>query len=361
MVSGIPCIPLSGTTGLAIGQDFASILNYTAHAAGGQCPFAAMSYLSLATVNGTIPGLANATDYGSGVEWVDGLTEQCLTSAVQLGIWMVDYYRDIPSGKHDDGLALLSTFIKQHSNPVYLRIGYEFDSSANRYDPGTFKEAYRYIARYFRSRAVSNAALVWHASGFEPRHSLPHMAWFPGADVVDWCGVSLFQQPYGCGRQSDCASMIHADSFARQCTKLGIPLMIAESTPFGGILDPVSGKAAVANRAGYVGDSWSQWFEPVLSYIERHDVRLWSYINCDWDSQPMWQKEHAPGIYWGDSRIEGQHCSSRTMRLLACVDHQSSVVLSHSAPWHYASVEGTRPVQSAVPHHIPLTTGSGLV
>jgi len=36
------------------------------------------------------------------------------------------------------------------------------------------------------------------------------------------------------------------------------------------------------------GGAW-QWFGPVLSFINRHDVRLWSYINCDWDAFPMWQ------------------------------------------------------------------------
>jgi hypothetical protein len=37
----------------------------------------------------------------------------------------------------------------------------------------------------------------------------------------------------------------------------------------------------------------------------RHDVRIWSYINCNWDAQPMWQLKHANGVSWGDSRIEG--------------------------------------------------------
>jgi hypothetical protein len=100
------------------------------------------------------------------------------------------------------------------------------------------------------------------------------------------------------------------------------------------------------------GGAW-QWFGPVLSFINRHDVRLWSYINCDWDAFPMWQvithimscpshvqpavgpssweaphnaptprltplphralspslctlkqEQHAPGVAWGDSRVE---------------------------------------------------------
>lgn len=58
------------------------------------------------------------------------------------------------------------------------------------------------------------------------------------------------------------------------------------------------------NEAGFVGDSWHRWYENVLNYIEQRDIRMWSYINCDWDSQPMWQLNHAPGKKWGDSRLE---------------------------------------------------------
>ena len=56
--------------------------------------------------------------------------------------------------------------------------------------------------------------------------------------------------------------------------------------------------------SGYAGVSWNRWFLPVLAFIDKFDIRMWCYINCDWDSFPMWQKNHAPGIYWGDTRIE---------------------------------------------------------
>jgi hypothetical protein len=304
-----PCTPRTGKTGLIVGQDYSSILNYTNVVTSGNCPFAVMSYISLALHNGTIPGLVNATDYGSGVEWTKGLNRACKQSAVQLAIYMVGYYSDIPRGTYDPGISLLATFVKEQSNQFYIRIGYEFDSTSNRYDGLPYREAFRYVVDYFRDHEVTNAAFVWHASGFPPKDELPYTEWFPGVDVVDWCGISLFQQPYHCGERADCATMQYADSFAKLCTSLDKPIMIAESTPFGGIVDFTErsepSTITSSNRAGFDGDSWSQWFVPVLSYIERHDVRLWSYINCNWDSQPMWQKEHAPGVHWGDTRIEG--------------------------------------------------------
>ena len=101
--------------------------------------------------------------------------------------------------------------------------------------------------------------------------------------------------------------------------------MIAESTPFGGI---VTGDED--NEAGVRGSTWNKvpltrldavaipssrhakpsfpmptqplvnkWFSPVLSFINRHDVRVWSYINCDWDSFPMWQVRRSSAPTYG--------------------------------------------------------------
>ena len=56
--------------------------------------------------------------------------------------------------------------------------------------------------------------------------------------------------------------------------------MIAESTPFGGIV------------------SWSEWFQPTLDLIQKYDISMFSYINCNWEAQPMW---HTVGF--GETRL----------------------------------------------------------
>ena len=312
------CVPQHNVTALVIGQDLQSISNYSVALKHNNVnPFAVMSYISLTLNNDTIAGLEFPVDYGSGVEWVEELINEFDGSSIQLGLWISDSYDSISTGKYDKSLQILSNYVNKTNRDFYLRIGYEFDSVANNFDPEIYRIAFRYIVAYFRKENVINVAFVWHAAGFQPKDSLSYDAWFPGADVVDWCGVSLFQQPYYCGTQSNCTSMYYADKFANYCSERRLPLMIAESTPFGGITDaspssqtstssnstPVT---ATENRAGYVGDTWEIWFEPVLAYIDRHDVRMWSYINCNWDIQPMWRTQHAPGIYWGDTRIEGK-------------------------------------------------------
>jgi hypothetical protein len=55
--------------------------------------------------------------------------------------------------------------------------------------------------------------------------------------------------------------------------------MIAESTPFGGIhlSRNVTGLAEEM-------DTWETWFGKVLSLIDRFDISMWSYINCNWEA-----------------------------------------------------------------------------
>jgi hypothetical protein len=216
-------------------------------------------------------------------------------------LWIVGDSKSIVVGEYDEAILNLVSYLNGTTSEYYLRIGYEFDSLSNNYPTAMYKKAFQYIVTKFRNSSVDNVSFVWHASGFQPRDGYKHLDWFPGVEYVDWCGVSLFQQPY------KASHMRYADQFADLCKSLGLPLMIAESTPFGGILDEstVRSHPGAANRAGYRDSTWSRWFVPVLAFIQRHDVRIWSYINCDWDQQPMWAKFHAPGVYWGDSRIEG--------------------------------------------------------
>ena len=68
--------------------------------------------------------------------------------------------------------------------------------------------------------------------------------------------------------------------------------MIAESTPFGGIDMKVNASDPL------LADPWRRWFEPVLNLIELYDIAMWSYINCDWDSQPMWHN-----VGFGETRV----------------------------------------------------------
>mmetsp|Transcript_31213 Transcript_31213/g.52193 ORF Transcript_31213/g.52193 Transcript_31213/m.52193 type:complete len:421 (-) Transcript_31213:166-1428(-) len=302
----VPCKPITGYTGLIIGQDFDSIKDYTDVVQDNEKPFGLMAYTALHNEHGDLPGIVKSIDYGSGIEWVTGLTERYPGSSIQLGIWMVDQCDDISDGKYDKQIDQLATYVNASStSDFYIRIGYEFDSPYNQYPTKSYITAFQRIVFRFRELKVINAAFVWHAWGFQSRNGLRPIDWFPGATFVDWCGVSLFQQPYDCQSPDTCRMRFPSD-FASFCKRNNLPLMIAESTPYGGIIDEVTAAndPHAKNEAGYSGSTWSRWFTAVLAFIEKNDVRIWCYINCDWDSQPMWKLNHAPNEKWGDTRIE---------------------------------------------------------
>ena len=82
------------------------------------------------------------------------------------------------------------------------------------------------------------------------------------------------------------------------------PTMIAESTPFGGIhLDSTPNVTEIIKR----GNPWDRWFDKVITLIEKHDISMWSYINCDWTSQPMWRDTGFGDTRLSTSEIVMQH------------------------------------------------------
>ena len=297
-----PCIPISKKTGLIIGQDLGSIRNYTRFFRLEQpIPFGQMVYSTLHSGAQELSGLWEPIEYGSGIQWSDGLLSSFPGSSIQLALYLVRQLEAINQGNFDSLIHQLTNYIKNTKAPFYIRIGYEFDLPGNAYDGDQYRLAFRRIVLLFREDEVQNVVFIWHSQGEIAQYD----DWFPGREFVDLCGVSVFQQPYRCRWEGfGVCRMEGIESFFRFCQTRDIPLMIAESTPFGGIVVESEG----INGAGFSGESWATWFVPVLSLIDRYDVRLWSYIDNDWDFFPMWTdpRNHAPGVSWGDSRVEGE-------------------------------------------------------
>ena len=89
---------------------------------------------------------------------------------------------------------LSDAFANYNSVPVYLRFAAEFDVWTNQATPDEFKDAYRYVSQFFKSRNA-NVAMVWspnHVSGWYINAD----DFYPGDEYVDWVGVSLYAQPH---------------------------------------------------------------------------------------------------------------------------------------------------------------------
>ena len=269
---------------------------------------------------------------------------------LQVGLWLngSEGCQDIVDGKLTTNLERLYKYIV-HSPfaQIFLRVGYEFDNPEFGYidRPSLFVQAFQRVVEGCRSweGCRTKTVFVWHswAAGLPANQSLNE--YYPGNDYVDWIGISLFQQFYPDSELGNLQTVQEVLDFASSLTLdepapndndndnetnnirddqniterdtkethahkdvhhhhsndhthqdhhhhhhshhhkptnndnvvRPKPLMIAESTPYRGI--------------DVLDDPWQDWFVPVLQLIDNYDIAMWSYINCDWTEQPLWQ------------------------------------------------------------------------
>ena len=201
--------------------------------------------------------------------------------ALAIGLQFVNHEEKVADGTHDQFIDSLGVFLKSlGKRPVFLRIAYEFDGDPwNHYDREATITAYKRIVDRLREQGVENTAYVWQSTGFISGQE--HLeGWYPGDDYVDWCGVSFFNR----------WKEIEMFEFAR---KKGKPVFIAEATPtisdYGGKLYGLTKETQMSNPE-QAEEAWEKWFLPFFNAIEENAdvVKAVHYINCHWDSHPMW-------------------------------------------------------------------------
>jgi hypothetical protein len=201
--------------------------------------------------------------------------------AMAIGLQFVNHEEKVASGEHDAYIDRLGDFLLElGERPVFLRIAYEFDGDPwNHYDRESTVAAYRRIVDRLRAKGVENTAYVWQSTGFIS-HPDQLDAWYPGDDYVDWCGVSFFNR----WRE------IEMFEYARQ---KGKPVFIAEASP---TISDFNAKFTGNTIETQLSDptqaeeAWEKWFIPFFNAIDENPdvVKAVSYINCHWDSHPMW-------------------------------------------------------------------------
>lgn len=269
----------SGRTLLCIGQDTGEIEEYSR-------AFGAPGGVMLYTNVSDLAGFGEEVDFGTGRQSLQHWLAQPSPLALQLAVSLMkseggssctaDHAAAVAGGEIDGALSSMALELLVTRRPVLLRFGYEFDNSACRsYEPNQYRLAFRHFVEVFRTLGVTNVKFVWNAWGGPPLDVSP---WYPGDDVVDYVGVSVFPVGLEPGKLDRIAA------FAAEHQK---PLMVAESAPQA--QNPLSNPG-----------SWA-WFESLLGFVARHDVRVLSYINQDWNRQSVWAQQ---GI-WGDSRLQG--------------------------------------------------------
>jgi hypothetical protein len=271
--------PPSGKMLIFIGQDKVNIESYISSM--GQAPAGIMHYANLSDLG----SLKGSVDYGAGSQdlpfWINRPTPFLL----QIGLYLVNMLEPINSGSLDANIDEMALLLRNSGSPVFLRIGYEFDSDWAGYDPVLYQKAYRRIVDRFRKLKVDNVAFVWHSWGFH--YTFGRMGpddWYPGDDYVDWCALSFFSPWNDQTRLWSGKSRQLMIDFAKAHGK---PLMIAESS------------TKFTEQPSLGESSWKNWFIPFFRFADSSGAKAICYINADWDAQPLWQ-----GKGWGDSRIQ---------------------------------------------------------
>ena len=209
------CRPPANHTYLAIGQDLFSISEYVQ----SQYNFSLHNrpHISHAIANDTLPGgglglsvkdfvpaaymvytdiqsldgLWEPTDYGSGVEYAEGVLDlfddshaprqpadaashrkqPLARTGLQIGLWLngTTGCFDIASGDLDDKIRDLATYLEQsRAIRIFVRIGYEFDNPLFGYDdPKMYVVAFRKLVTSIRNsvdKATRHRVIfVWHS------------------------------------------------------------------------------------------------------------------------------------------------------------------------------------------------------
>ena len=121
-------------------------------------------------------------------------------------VWEAEYWsnservkiNDIIAGKWDDYIRSWAKAIKAFNEPVFLRLGHEFNTQTYPWgvgrtgqDPAVFVKFYRRVVDIFKAEGVDNAKWVWCLNNY----SNPDEAWndwvdaYPGDKYVDWIGI----------------------------------------------------------------------------------------------------------------------------------------------------------------------------
>jgi hypothetical protein len=177
-------------------------------------PAAVMVYTDIQS----LLGLDQSVDYGSGIEYADGVldiqTEQRV--GLQIGLWLngTDGCRQIVDGLLNAQMDQLFHYLLHdcQATKIFLRVGYEFDNPSFLYDsnPPLYRQAFRRLVEACEQQQQQQRAaewscrdkvkFVWHswgaASASASASQAPLVAFYPGDDVVDWVGVSVFQQVF---------------------------------------------------------------------------------------------------------------------------------------------------------------------
>jgi hypothetical protein len=201
-------------------------------------------------------------------------------TVLQVGLVFAECQADVVGGKYDDKVRRLATWFRDAGIPVYLRVGVEFnhpgDALQFRHEPNGYKKAFARIRSIIEEAGATNVRYVWHAfTDPRPQEMQRVFEWYPGDDLVDWFGVSIYNDNPAVLPAILASSKWLADEAQRH----GKPFMIAEAGVRGG------------------NAQWGRFSLPLFKFIKDNNVAMLCLISEDLERRPNYR-----GKGWGDMR-----------------------------------------------------------
>jgi hypothetical protein len=228
------------------------------------------------------------------------------------------------SDTYDDLIRAVGRVIRDFGDPVFVRIGFEFNGSWNGYHPGIYPKAFRKFVDLLREEA-NNFATIWcyepnGPDDFDAVGSDGQPLWYPGDDYVDWFGIDLFQhtqfvsnadsqsarlatgsdraQVRPGGRTGSRASETPYDRtvrFLEMARQHGKPVYLSEVAAVNAYLTPDSEDPDFADGKA----DWALWFEPFFAFLAEHpEIKGFNYMSQDY------RGTRYEAIGWGNARIQ---------------------------------------------------------
>jgi hypothetical protein len=265
--------PPIGQCLLCIGEDAPTIDEYVRNTM--QVPAGFMVRTHLGAWNDQVMGIApleldGVQDFG--------VANRYPNTFLQVGVVFGECQLDVIAGRYDDKVRRLARWFQEADIPVYLRVGVEFnhpgDALQFRHEPRGYKQAFRHIRTIFEQSGARNVRYVWHAfTDARPNEMRRVFDWYPGDDLVDWWGVSIYDS-------NDAPILKSARWFANAAKERGKPFMVAEAGVRGG------------------NEQWGRFAPPLFKFIKDNNVAMLCLISEDLERRTNYR-----GRGWGDMRV----------------------------------------------------------